>query len=120
MSTGLKRFLYWSPRILCIAYALFLSLFALDVFGQGYTFGETLLALLIHLVPVYIVVIVLILAWRWDWVGAVVFTALAAAYIAVGWGEFHWSAYLAISGPLVLVGGLFLLSWVKRTELTTR
>ena len=32
---------------------------ALDVFSEGYGFGETVLALLIHLVPTYLVVIAL-------------------------------------------------------------
>ena len=51
MSRNAKLALFWTPRILCIVFALFLSLFSLDVFGEGYGFWETLLALLIHLVP---------------------------------------------------------------------
>lgn len=120
MNPSKNRAIYWAPRILCILYALFLSLFGLDVFGEGTSFWETVLALLMHLVPVYIVVIVLILAWRWEWVGALVFLALAAIYVIVGWGKFHWSAYLAIVCPLALVGALFWINWINRAKLRTR
>ena len=120
MNTSIKRVLFWTPRILCILFAMFLSLFAFDVFGEGHGFWETILALLIHLVPVYIVVIVLVIAWRWEWVGAILFTALAVFYVVWAWGRFHWSAYLGISGPLVLLGVLFLFNWIYRAQLRTR
>ena len=79
MNTASRRLLFWTPRVICIAFAIFLSLFALDVFNEGYGFGKTLLALLIHLVPVYIVLLVLAIAWRWEWIGAAGFAGLALA-----------------------------------------
>jgi len=120
MNTSIKRALFWTPRILCILFAMFLSLFALDVFSEGHGFGETILALLMHLIPVYIVVIVLVIAWRWEWVGAILFNTLAVFYVVWAWGRFHWSAYLGISGPLVLVGVLFLFNWIEREQLRKR
>ncbi len=119
MNTSTKRLLFWTPRVLCILFAMFLSLFALDVFSEGYGFWETILALLIHLVPVYIVVIVLVIAWRWEWVGAILFIASALFYLVWAWGRFHWSAYLVISGPLVLLSVLFLFNWIYRAQLRT-
>jgi len=126
MNTSTKRVLFWTPRVLCILFAMFLSIFALDVFSEGHGFGETILALLIHLIPVYIVVIILIVAWRWEWVGAILFNALAVFFVVWAWGRFHgnWSqlgsVYLMISGPLVLVGVLFLFNWIYRAQLRTR
>ena len=117
MKTSIKRVLFWSPRILCILFAMFLSLFCFDVFDKGRGFWETILALLVHLVPVYIVVILLIIAWRWEWVGAILFNALALFYVIWAWGRFHWSAYLGISGPLVFIGVLFLFNWIYRAQL---
>ena len=117
MQRSVKRVLFWTPRVMCILFALFLSLFAMDVFGEGYGFWETILALLIHLAPVYLVLIVLIIAWRWEWIGAILFNAFAVFYLVSAWGRFHWSAYLAISGPLVLVGVLFLFNWIYRAQL---
>jgi hypothetical protein len=120
MKANARRLLFWAPRVLCMFFAIFLSLFALDVFGEGYGFWKTILALLIHLVPVYIVVIVLIIAWRWEWVGATVYIALALFYLVSSWGRFHWSAYLGISGPLIVIGVLFLFNWMYRERLRTR
>jgi hypothetical protein len=99
---------------------MFLSLFALDVFSEGYGFWEAVLALLLHLVPVYIVVIALGIAWRWEWVGAILFIALALFYLVWSWGRSHRSANLVISGPLVLIGVLFLFNWIYRAQLRTR
>src|SRR5688500_8521018 len=77
-----KRILFWTPRVLSILFALFVSMFALDVFGVGYGLWETVMALLIHLVPVFILLIGLALAWRWEWVGALIFMGFAVWYVA--------------------------------------
>jgi hypothetical protein len=116
MKRSVKRLLFWAPRILCILFAVFVSLFALDVFGEGYGFWETILALLMHLIPTGIIVVVLVISWRWEWVGGVLFTVLGALYLVMAWGKFHWSVYLTMSGPLFLVGVLFLINWLYRRE----
>ena len=117
MNMRTKQAIFWTPRILGILFAVLLSLFALDVFSAGYGFREMLLALLIHLIPAGIIVIALVIAWRWEWVGAVLFTALAALYLISSWGRFPWGAYLSISGPLVLIGILFLVNWVYKAQM---
>jgi hypothetical protein len=120
MTQRTKRLLYWLPRVLGILFAVFISIFALDVFGVGYSFWETVWALLMHLVPTGIVVLILVLAWHWAWVGAVLFPLLGVLYIAVFWEPSNWPAYLLLSGPLVLIGILFWLNWHYRTELQPR
>jgi len=117
---NMKRVLFWTPRVLCILFAIFLSVFALDVFSEGYGLWKTIGALLLHLIPTFIVVIVLVIAWRWEWVGAILFSALALFYLATTWGRYHWSAYVSISGPLFLIGILFLLNWRYRAEVRKR
>jgi hypothetical protein len=112
-----QQLLYWTPRGLCIAFAMAISLFALDVFGEGRGFWTTILALLMHLIPTAILLIVLALSWRWEWVGGVLFTALGVLYLVMFWGKFALSVYLLISGPLFLVGILFLMNWVSRASL---
>jgi len=92
-------------------------MFAADVFGERYGFWETVVALLIHLVPTYIVIIALVVAWRRDWIGAILFIGLAVFYLVWAWGRFTWINYLVMSGPLFLVGVLFLVNWLYRVEL---
>jgi hypothetical protein len=100
-----------------ILFALFLSIFALDVFGTGAGLWATLLALVIHLLPVGVLVIGLIFAWRWEWVGTLFFLGFGFWYLVAFWGRFPGSVYWVIAGPAFLVGILFLVDWFYRTEL---
>ena len=106
--------LFWAPRILSILFALFLSVFALDVFSESKGILETAVGLLLHLVPTFTVFGLLYVAWRREWIAAVAFGVLGIAYIVGNWGRFPWTAYAAISGPLLLMAVLFLLSWWQR------
>ncbi|MEK7678457.1 MAG: hypothetical protein AAB676_21730 [Verrucomicrobiota bacterium] len=119
MKTTIKRSLFWTPRILCLLFAGFISLFARDVFGEHHGFWNTALALLMHLIPTGILLLILAVSWRWEWVGGLLFPALGAIYLVAFWGRFHWSAYAVLSGSLFLLGALFLLNWKYRTELQT-
>ena len=104
MSETTKRLVYWTPRILCIAFAAFLAIFALDVFGMPMSLPNKLLALVI--------------VWRREWIAAVLFPLLAVFHLATKWGQLDWSAYAIIDGPLVLLAVLFLLSWRNRATLS--
>ena len=101
----IRRLMHWSPRILSICSALFISLFALDVFSEGYGPGETVLAFLIHLIPAFIIVIMSVIAWYREGIGGILFIALAVSYVIMnGWRN------LIIPSPLFLIGILFLIN----------
>lgn len=117
MKRSLKRILIWSPRILGILFALFISLFALDVFGEGVSIGEAIVAFLIHLTPVYFLALGVALGWRWAWVGAAIFLGFAVVYVMMSWGAFPISVYWLIAGPAALIGLLFLADWLYPAEL---
>lgn len=106
------RLLYWMPRVLCILYAAFLSVFALDVF-DGSGFWPTLIALSIHLIPTAAILVILLLAWRWEWIGAGAYFALALLYVRMA-GSHHPDWIAVVAGPLLLVAVLFLLNWIRR------
>jgi hypothetical protein len=92
MTNSMKRFLYWSPRIICILSAAFISIFAMDVFDEGRRVWETLLTLMIHLIPTFALVLTLIIAWRWEIVGGIVFNVLGILYLVSIRGLFNWTA----------------------------
>ena len=98
-----RAFLVWAPRVLGIAVALFIGVFALDALSEGVR------AILMHLVPTFVLLVAVLLAWRRPWVGALVFIALAVVYAASVPARPDW--ILVISGPLLAVGLLFLWSW---------
>ena len=120
MSPIARRLLFWTPRVLGIAFALFISIFAMDVFTAHYSLPQLLVALGMHLIPTALIVVALAVAWRWEWVGAVLFFGLGVAYIVTVRGRAQWDWYLFIAGPLFLVGLLFLLNWRHRAELRQR
>jgi hypothetical protein len=119
MTKSVRAKLFWAPRILTILFALFLSVFALDVFAETNGFLQTLTALVLHLMPTFLVVVLLVLAWRWELIGVIAFAGLAITYIVVMWGRFPWVTYAAISGPLLLISVLFFLSWRQRFRART-
>ncbi len=107
-----KRMLYWAPRVWGIVYALFISLFALDVFEAHLPFAKLLLALAIHLIPTGVIVVVLVFAWKWDGVGFVGFIALGLFYMWFTRLQFPPTVYFIISGSAFLIGLLFLANWI--------
>lgn len=113
------RLMQWTPRILGIFYAGFISLFALDVFGQGTSFFETLVALLIHLIPTYLIVAAVVVGWRWPVWGGIAFIACGVAFNVVFRNQ--WAVSLLLTGPLFLIGVLFLLDgWLEQRTLRPR
>lgn len=108
--------MFWTPRILTILFAIFISLFALDVFVEGYGLWKTIGALLIHLIPSFLIIAILIFAWKWEWIGGLLFIGLGVIYILFAWGKMHYSAFFGISGPLFLVGILFMLNWILKSK----
>lgn len=111
----LKKFLYWSPRIISILFILFLSVFSLDVFSE-YQGWKAIGAFLIHLTIPIVLLLAIVAAWKWDLVGAVVFFGFAIWYVWTVGLDGHWSWYLSISGPAALVGLLYLLSWFQKRQ----
>lgn len=119
-----KRALFWTPRALSIVFIAFLSLFALDVFGEHLGLWRTVLALTMHLIPSFVLVAALVLAWRWEWIGAALYAGAGLLY--VGWVvslsrpvppavRLIW--VLTIAGPAFVIAGLFLANWLKRGDI---
>ena len=127
MSRLSRQILFWLPRALSILFIAFLSLFALDVFGEQLGFWQTVLALTMQLIPSFVLIVALILAWRWEWIGAVLYAAAGLLYVV--WVvsmsrpvppamRFIWA--LTIAGPAFLIAGLFLANWRKHDDLRSR
>lgn len=96
--------------------AVFISLFALDVFTGQTSIWQEMLGLIIHLIPTYLVLIALAIAWRWERVGGTLFILLGLIYIFAFGGNFPWSVYLVIAGPAFLIGILFWVSYYVRRQ----
>jgi lysylphosphatidylglycerol synthetase-like protein (DUF2156 family) len=120
-----SRTLFWTPRILAILYIAFLSIFSLDVFSEEHGFWRIVVALLIHLIPSFILLAVLILAWRWEWIGAALYGVAGLIYVAWTFTRpltpaIRMTWILLIAGPAFLLAVLFLANWMKHDELHPR
>ena len=119
-----RDWIFWAPRILSIIFILFIALFSLDVFGNGYGFWGTLLAFLMHNIPVFILIIVLCISWKYEIVGGVAFILAGIIYIAMilmnilktGFEWYYLTWAVQISGVAFLIGILFLIGWFRKKK----
>lgn len=118
MRSQIKKAIFWTPRLLTILFAIFISLFALDAFTEGEGFTKTLSAFLIHLIPTATIVTILVLAWKREWIGGVGFFLLGIAYAIVAVSHPQW--ILFISGPLFVISIFFLIGWFRRYEIRSK
>lgn len=100
----MEKAIYWVPRVLSILLLIFVSLFALDVFGQPNWF----LALLIHLIPSFILLLITIFAWKYEKLGGWLFILLCLA--AMWFFLPPQTTTLIFALPLLLIGFLFLVN----------
>jgi hypothetical protein len=85
--------------------------FALDAFSPEKARADAWLDFALHLVPALAVLTIVALAWQRPLIGACAFLVLAFAYAVGAGGRLDW--IVVISGPLMVVGLLFLWSWRK-------
>lgn len=100
-SMDMGKFKFYLPRVLAIFLIAFVSIFALDVFSEP----DWPVALLMHLIPSFILVVITAIAWKNEKIGGILF--FIAGLIAAGF--FHsWTAFFIVSVPAILIGLLFL------------
>ena len=123
------KVLYWTARILCILAILFISLFALDSVSSERTFWQNATALLMSLIPSFVLLAALIIAWKWEKTGGIILTiiglALSIFVFVLNYKRNQFSVAnslknaLILAIPFVLAGILFILShYRKKKELS--
>lgn len=108
-----------AARLLSGLYAAFLSIFSMDVFGEHLGFWKTILALFMHLIPVWLVLLILWISWKRPLVGGIIYPLLGILYIVFAWRRFIFITYLFIAGPMFLLGGLYLADYYQRRKQST-
>ena len=91
-------------RILSIVFILFISLFALDVFEQE----KWLLALVMHLIPTFVVIILTIVSWKKELLGGILWLILGIFFLIMS--PQAWIIYV----PAMVIGGLNM--WVGKKK----
>ena len=89
---------------LSILLAVFISLFAMDVFEQEKWF----LALIMHLTPTYVVIILTVISWRKELLGGILWLIVGIFFIIIS--PQAWIIYI----PTIIIGGLNL--WLGKVR----
>ncbi len=117
-----KSWIYWTPRIVSIAFICLLAMFSFDVFESGKSASQILVGFLIHNIPVFILLIILGISWKYEIVGGVAFILAGLLYLAMilkniitnGFQWYYLSWIGIISGIAFLIGILFLIGWFNK------
>ena len=111
------KFLHWTPRLLGILLILFISMFALDIFSEGFTGWQIIIGLIMHLIPSFILLAALLVAWRWPGVGGLVFLGAVVFFVFRYGGPANWRDTVFFTAPMLVIAVLFLLDWgVRRSQ----
>lgn len=122
MSKPVNKYIYWIPRILSILFICFLVLFSFDVFGNGLFFWQTVLAFLMHNIPVFVLAIILCISWKYEIVGGITFILAGLLYailvsismLKTDFQYYYIAWIIQISGIAFLIGILFLVGWFQK------
>lgn len=121
----MNKFIYWTPRVLSILLIVFLAVFSLDVFDNDYGFWGTVLGLLIHNIPSFILLGILIISWKYEIVGGVAFILAGISFLVftlvretVEPRYMLLALSLILVVPAFLIGILFLVGWFKKKKIT--
>ncbi|MFH1248762.1 MAG: hypothetical protein V1660_01275 [archaeon] len=106
---------FWIPRIIAILFVMFISLFALDVFSEGYSPLQLIVGLFMHLIPSIIMTLFIIFAWRNGLILGLPFIGFGIWYIwEISDGPaYQWFWALEIALPALIVGFLSIYEWMQ-------
>jgi hypothetical protein len=106
------RWLSWALRFLLLIVALYIEIFAFDVFKSGFPFWKTVLAFVLHSVPSIALLFALLIALKWEHIAG--FTLLCFALLGtLPAGPPNDSNHFIyfILGAIALLGILFVLNY---------
>lgn len=104
--SGISKFI-WVPRIIAIAFIIFLLLFTQD--SGGSDLWQRVLAFVIQALPAIVIAVCLAIFWRRPRAGGWVFIAIAVIFTFWFNSYARMDQFLIVSLPPLAVGVLFLL-----------
>lgn len=115
-----NKFIFWTPRIILIIFALFLVIFSFDVFDSCNSFLSCTLALFMHNLPSIILLIILLISWKYELFGGIIFTIFGIICLIVllynlflGYNKGN-PIFIIGSIVFLLIGILFLIGWKQK------
>jgi hypothetical protein len=125
MKVKIHSALYWTPRLLSLAFVGFLMLFSLDVITPGASLRDIMVGMLMHNIPALILLVFVLIAWKYEIVGTIVFILTGLLYIGLNIYNgvpmpmaISWS--LIFSGPAFLIAYLYYQNWQYKRRNASR
>jgi hypothetical protein len=125
MKVKIHSALYWTPRLLSLAFVGFLMLFSLDVITPGASLRDIMVGMLMHNIPALILLVFVLIAWKYEIVGTIVFILTGLIYIGLNIYNgvpmpmaLSWS--LIFSGPAFLIAYLYYQNWQYKRRNVSR
>lgn len=110
MNTSKARQIFtWTPRVLSLLFAFFLSLLSLDSFSASESLLYNLASYLLHLSPAFILGFVINISWNNPLWGGLSFL-IASIILLIMTHSQPASVRLITSGPSITIGTLFFIS----------
>jgi len=107
--------IHWLPKVLTMILALLAIIVSFDVFEPGVPAGQIALALLIHLIPAFIIIIALAFSWKKHLRGAILFFILDIVYL-ISMASRPLANKIVMAVFLLLISVCFLISHSRRAK----
>lgn len=116
MKVKIHSALYWTPRLLSLAFVGFVMLFSLDAITPGESLKDILIDMLRLNVPALILLAFTLVAWKYEIVGTIVFILTGLIYIGLNIYNgvsmpLALTLSLIFSGPAFLIAYLYYQNW---------
>lgn len=110
MTKRSEKIIYWTPRIICYLFIIFISLFAFDAISPDKSLESNITGFAIKFIPTLVLIIILTLSVEIEIAGGLTFILLGFFYIFYFNTEFIWT-YVIMSGIPMIIGMLFIISY---------
>lgn len=111
----MKLFLFLTPRLLAILIAIFLEVFAFDIFDVIIPFEKKFGIFMIHSIPSLFLLTATLISWKNSLLGIITFSVLLIVFSLYFNTLYDTTLFLVISVPLMIIAFLFALDhFLKR------
>lgn len=117
-----QAWLYWTPRILSLAFMIVLAFTSLDVFDSNLDFWQALGTFLLQNIILLPFCILLFFAWKIELVGTITFLLAGLIYIGITITlappseENLITRSALVAGPAFIIALLWWMSWKRRKK----
>ncbi|MFA5431905.1 MAG: hypothetical protein WC319_03420 [Candidatus Paceibacterota bacterium] len=111
-----KILIFCFPLVLAIIYTVFIAILSFDVFDVNASLLEKIGGFVMHNIPTIILLIALFFVWKNILISGAMFLSIFILFTIFFKTYQRWDAFVLISVPLLIIGGLFLLN--KKDENT--